>query len=270
MDEKMRVYELAKELNISNKALRDLLTKLGIAAKSHLSPLKVNEIAIVKHYKATLAEDFYFDIKLKQGVVKRIPVEERITTLTESIRYNPIDSQLYYRRGMLYSYLGKTIDALNDYNRSIKLDSQYVKAYYARAELYVAINNKQLAMKDLEKALELDLSKSDRDSSSNSPKEKKANKLLHSLKELEHYLLRLATAYIESDNDLLPFLDLIGVDKSDYDLDYLFIEPKDLVSVILGSIDAKSCSNQLIDFINMSNEQNEFDLWRLFYRFIER
>ena len=92
-----------------------------------------------------------------------MPDEDRIETLTESIKYSPFDSQLYYRRGLLYFNLGKTSDALNDYNHSIKINPQFGKAYYARAELWAALKNKRLALINLAKAIELDASKGEGD-----------------------------------------------------------------------------------------------------------
>ena len=96
------------------------------------------------------------DARIKKDIVKRIPTDDKIATLTESIKYNLFDPQLYYQRGMLYFNQGKTKEALNDYNRAIKINPQFGKAYYARAELWAALNNNRLAMIDLEKAMELE------------------------------------------------------------------------------------------------------------------
>ena len=46
---KMKLYELAKELNLTSKELLDKAKKLGIEAKSHLSGLEENEIAKLKN-----------------------------------------------------------------------------------------------------------------------------------------------------------------------------------------------------------------------------
>jgi tetratricopeptide (TPR) repeat protein len=98
------------------------------------------------------------EVKLNQNIVKRNANEDRIKTLTENIRHNPYNSQLYYHRGILYAHLEKIKEAFNDYNRSLKLDSKFAKAYYARAELYADLNNNELAMMDLQKAMELESS----------------------------------------------------------------------------------------------------------------
>ena len=234
------------------------------------SPTKGGESEKVSNSMTSPPRKAYLDVRLRKNVVKRVPVEDRIATLTESIRCNLFDSQLYYQRGILYFNSGKTTDALNDFNRSIKINPRFVKAYYARAELLVALNNQRLALIDLEKAMELEGPPCECDLNPVTLKEKKATILLHSAEQLENYLLRLTETYIESGNDLSSFFDLMGIDKSDYDFNLLQIEPKDMVSVIMGTIDEKSNGNQLLDFINMSDGQNEMDLWDLFYRFLDR
>ena len=45
---KMKVHELAKELELSSKDLMDKLKKIGIEAKSHLSTLEDDEIKLIK------------------------------------------------------------------------------------------------------------------------------------------------------------------------------------------------------------------------------
>ena len=45
---KLRVHELAKELNISNNEIKAILGKNGIEIKSHMSAVDENMINIVK------------------------------------------------------------------------------------------------------------------------------------------------------------------------------------------------------------------------------
>ena len=44
----MRVYELAKSLNLSNKDLMNRLNKMGIETKSHMKNLSDSECSAVK------------------------------------------------------------------------------------------------------------------------------------------------------------------------------------------------------------------------------
>ena len=48
---KLRVHELAKELNISNNEIKAILGKNGIEIKSHMSAVDENMINIVKKGK---------------------------------------------------------------------------------------------------------------------------------------------------------------------------------------------------------------------------
>ena len=46
----MKVFELAKELNIDNKEIIQTAQDLGIQVKSHLSVLSDNDVEILKEY----------------------------------------------------------------------------------------------------------------------------------------------------------------------------------------------------------------------------
>jgi len=117
--------------------------------------LKESNIEKVNDSSASSTKEANTDVKAKKDVIKRIPTGDRIRTLAESIGRNPFDAQLFYQRGILYFIQGKTTEALNDYNRAIKINPQFVQAYYARAELWAALNNIRQAMLNLEKAMEL-------------------------------------------------------------------------------------------------------------------
>ncbi|MBF4691771.1 translation initiation factor IF-2 [Fusibacter ferrireducens] len=55
---KIRIYELAKELNKSNKEVQDAATKLGFEIKSHMSTLEDNEVAKLRsNFKPKSASD---------------------------------------------------------------------------------------------------------------------------------------------------------------------------------------------------------------------
>ena len=68
-------------------------------------------------------------------------------------------STIYMNRGYSYQKKGKYIEALQDLNKSIELNSNYVKAIYRRATIYVALKNPEKAKQDLTKILKIDPSK---------------------------------------------------------------------------------------------------------------
>ena len=49
---KLKVYELAKEMNLSNTEMLERLNKAGISVKSHLSTLEESDVEKVKGVKA--------------------------------------------------------------------------------------------------------------------------------------------------------------------------------------------------------------------------
>ena len=55
---KLKVYELAKEMNLSNTEMLDKLNKMGISVKSHLSTLEESEVNKIKgNGKKAVKED---------------------------------------------------------------------------------------------------------------------------------------------------------------------------------------------------------------------
>ncbi len=67
---KLRVYELAKDLNMTNKALLNKLKELNIDAKSHMSSL---EDSAVKQIKTNLfgKSRQKEDLKVRPSVIRR-------------------------------------------------------------------------------------------------------------------------------------------------------------------------------------------------------
>ena len=53
---KQKIYELAKELNKSNKEVMEVLSKHGIEVKSHLNAIEEDQAALVKKAFAPKAE----------------------------------------------------------------------------------------------------------------------------------------------------------------------------------------------------------------------
>ena len=65
------------------------------------------------------------------------------------------NKDLYNRRGIIYYYyLNDTINALNDFNKSIQIDPFFIKAYINRANLY-SEREKEKALNDYNKAISL-------------------------------------------------------------------------------------------------------------------
>ena len=67
---KIRVYELAKDLNMTNKALRNKMKELKIEVKSHMSSLKDSEIGKIKRDLLGKVKK-RSDVKGKSSVIRR-------------------------------------------------------------------------------------------------------------------------------------------------------------------------------------------------------
>jgi len=81
-----------------------------------------------------------------------------IAEFTEAIRLNPNHADAYYKRGNVYSMMGKPDNdrAIAEYTQAIRLDPNYSGAYYNRS---VAYNNKgdyDRAIADCTQAIKLD------------------------------------------------------------------------------------------------------------------
>ena len=58
-------------------------------------------------------------------------------------------------RGLAYFYLGQHERAIQDYDEVIRLDPQYVDAYYNRGLAYRNLGNRVESERDIQKAKEL-------------------------------------------------------------------------------------------------------------------
>ena len=59
------------------------------------------------------------------------------------------------------------------------------------------------------------------------------------------------------------------MDIDNYDIDYIINDdPENIMSIIVKIVNEKFCYDKLVNFINVSEGQNDFNLWNLFYKFI--
>lgn len=68
---KVRVYELAKDLNMTNKQLLEKLKELGIDAKSHMSALGNSDVAAVKQNLLGKKKRSNNEVKVRRSVIRR-------------------------------------------------------------------------------------------------------------------------------------------------------------------------------------------------------
>ena len=68
---KMRVYELAKELEMENKVLVDAIREMNIEVKSHSSSLSDEEVALIKGHLSGTKSLVVEEQRIKSTVIRR-------------------------------------------------------------------------------------------------------------------------------------------------------------------------------------------------------
>ncbi len=87
---KIRVYELAKELQMENKVLVDLIRELGIEIKSHSSSLTDEQISLIKgHLKGTKSL-VVEEQRIKSTVIRRRKKIVEVEPVVEPQEEEPI------------------------------------------------------------------------------------------------------------------------------------------------------------------------------------
>lgn len=86
---------------------------------------------------------------------------DAILAYTNAIEFSPRTAELYYKRGKAYSELGYCALAIKDTSRAIELNPQYADAYYLRGTIYdfpisqEQLRDENLAVRDYTKKIEL-------------------------------------------------------------------------------------------------------------------
>ena len=74
--------------------------------------------------------------------------DKALDLYSQYIAVNPDDFRGYFNRGTTEYNAGKYIDAIADFTETLKLNHTYNEAYYYRGQCYVAINKYDSAIKD--------------------------------------------------------------------------------------------------------------------------
>jgi translation initiation factor IF-2 len=80
---KIRIYELARDLNMTNKDLIDKIRDLDIAVKSHMSSLDENAVATIKAGLFGKKTDEIVETRVKPTVIRRRRAPVQLTPATE-------------------------------------------------------------------------------------------------------------------------------------------------------------------------------------------
>ena len=95
---KLRVYELAKELDIPNKDLVEWISDLGIQIKGHMSSLGEEEAKLVRDTVMGRSQQLIVEKRVRRGVIRRRrkvvktePPPEAVEVEAEAVP--PVDAQ---------------------------------------------------------------------------------------------------------------------------------------------------------------------------------
>ena len=68
---KLRVYELAKELDVPNKDLLERISNLGIQIKGHMSSLDEEQAQLVRDMVHGRSQQLIVEERVRRGVIRR-------------------------------------------------------------------------------------------------------------------------------------------------------------------------------------------------------
>lgn len=98
-------------------------------------------------------DDKNYQAALKAWVEHEL--EKALTLCNEVISEKPDCANAYSLRGSILSEKGEYTEALNDFNKSLKLNPSYVPSYVGRAEVYHHLGQNQKAISDYTHAIYL-------------------------------------------------------------------------------------------------------------------
>jgi translation initiation factor IF-2 len=100
-DEKIRVHELAKKHSLTSKAMQALLQELGVMAKSHMTVLTDEEVALVaEHFEASKAESRKAADKAHRFVVEKAKPKVSRLSAREKLAAERHDADLSPAKGV--------------------------------------------------------------------------------------------------------------------------------------------------------------------------
>lgn len=164
LDRGMTQEQLAKKAGISRVALGnyereertpnlDMLEKLAVALNTSTDIImNLHKLSIYEMHELIIAENKH--IPLTES--KYLSIRDMIESYSINITKNEKDVyQHYFQRGILYVIIGRYENAIDDYNKSIELNSEFPNALIARGNLYLFLGFIENALDDFKKVEEM-------------------------------------------------------------------------------------------------------------------
>jgi Flp pilus assembly protein TadD len=114
-----------------------------------------NSIELSKHALQVTKDNFVAHDSFASAMVKKGKIEEAIEHYNKAIRLAPEYDNAYKNRGIAYTKLGRYQLAIEDYNKAIHLKPDNADVYYNRGVAYTKLGQYQMAIEDYSKAIHL-------------------------------------------------------------------------------------------------------------------
>jgi tetratricopeptide (TPR) repeat protein len=151
----LRLDELNQAHSNLGLAHETLLQSHGTLEQSHL------DLSLNHQQLNDFSQNMDAQLKKIEDMVGEL---RQIDNFTQSIRSNPNEAEVFYRRGLSHHNLGDKEEAIADYTEALKLDPTHAKAYHNRGILLSYVGKKQKAAEDVRLAAKYYFEQGDLDS----------------------------------------------------------------------------------------------------------
>lgn len=141
----------------------DQLNQAHTTLEASHEGLTQSHVNLSEHHQQLndFAQNMDAQLKKIEDVVGEL---RQIDNFTQSIRSNPNEAEIFYRRGLSHQNLGDKEEAVADYTEAIKLNPTHAKAYHNRGILLADLGKKQKAAEDVRLAAKFYFEQGDLDS----------------------------------------------------------------------------------------------------------
>ena len=114
-----------------------------------------DSITLFSHSLQVAKDNVLAQTNLASGLLKKGKTAEAIDIYNRAIRLNPNLAESYYNRGNAYADLGQYQKAIADHNQAIRLNPKNADVYNNRGTIYEELGQYQKAIEDYDKAIRL-------------------------------------------------------------------------------------------------------------------
>jgi tetratricopeptide (TPR) repeat protein len=101
------------------------------------------------------AQDFQMYYDLGNKCLNKHKLDSALFYFDKAITINPDTTVVYLKKSIVYYFMGKPENSINECTKAIKIDSICSRAYISRADRYIKTRQKAKAIEDYKKAIVL-------------------------------------------------------------------------------------------------------------------